>query len=95
MKNYREAGGEIISLPGGGFTENGNAHPRSTGLVAGIAPEHGNPSIIVTPTLLGRKTTVPNAPQSCCCRLLALADHYAGRAGRRAMPGTRLIFTLD
>jgi hypothetical protein len=33
----------------------------------GITPEHGNPSIVVTPTLLGEeKLSVPNAPQSCC-----------------------------
>jgi hypothetical protein len=47
--------------------ENGNAHPRSMASRHGITPEHGDPLIFVTPTLLGEeKLSLPNAPQSCC-----------------------------
>ncbi|HEV7519563.1 MAG TPA: hypothetical protein VGP89_00575 [Candidatus Angelobacter sp.] len=82
MKNYREADGEIISLPGGGFTENGNAHPRSTGLVAGIAPAHGNPPIIVTPTLLGEE----NHRAKCAAVVLLPSPRPGGSLRRSSGP---------
>lgn len=51
----------------------------------GITPEHDNPLIFVTPTLLGEEKGIlaKRAAVVLCCRLLSLVDRCAGRAGQR------------
>jgi hypothetical protein len=51
----------------------------------GITPERDNPSIFVTPTLLGEEKAVlaKCAAVVLCCRFLSLVDRCAGRAGQR------------
>jgi hypothetical protein len=63
--------------------------------VAGIAPEHGNPSIFVTPTLLGEENHRSKMRRSCvaavsCPWLIAALVERAGAA----MLGMRTDFYI-